>query len=423
METSRIERLFTTLIRSLESWKTGEKFPYNEIVDAVPHLNDTSKQKAIDFVDDVTLQKRDALVTVLKKQYETSSLSMPRFVVVLLLGGTVMVFVSMILFIGIPVTNLDGVHMCSNAKVDDQVVYDSHTIVAQIGKDDRWAGIPVYLVSPLVYAIGAGTIAAVLLAEASERRGVFDMMDAIEGYDGRQRFLNWYVMGVVVAIVVMALSKAEIVDGLVITNCEDPSPIGSLTKLIASNTTLFSAAVLNFVADAFMVDEMFGFDVMRNPGAIMKVILPDLILCCAIVVHCKQRGASRASLLEYAALMAGVYAVVICVGLLIRHHTMKSSMSEDEGQERWFTKLCKGFVPVVLIWATVCDLTPHAFQFTDPQGDQIPDDMRISSKTLYKDENGKVKPIGKAKAGVFNNRGLIVSLVLVVIIFALLKFM
>jgi len=334
------------------------------------------------------------------------AMSAPR-VLVLAAGSAVLILAASSLFASVPVTDLNGVHSCPDQGTKR---YDANTIVAQIGEDKRWGGVPTYLLSPILYAVGSGLLAAVLIhGGGRERKGIVAVSDSLlSSLDAP------VLLGATCAILLMALLSADFDSSSTwITSCQTPTSLSGVKDLLSANPTLFAAAALSSLRDAFLVAALLGDG--RESGGVVEVLVslvPNLVLVSSLSVSLRQRGASTSDVVSYGSFLATLYLVFFAAS----HAVLRAAAGRARGGTaaasvagRFFSAL----VPCALAWVLFCDLVPHCFIFTDPQGDQIPTDMRVGEGTPFSTEGGEVRTIRKGTASVFNNRALVVDAVLV----------
>ena len=366
---------------------------YEKIIDA--YSSDLSKNTS----DALQLKEPKEVVEQLMVNYEEKELAKPMFINKIVIGGVVSMMVIVLLASFVPAQpRQQGRATCRP--------FDKDSLVAHIAESNCS-----YLITPLIYAIGTGVLGANLFKDASEEKGVFETIKHIT--EDKKTRTKATKSGMMAAIILMTLGAIDW-NSLFGNTDEVPDPVckedadkkvPSVGELLTSDVSLLVAVVLNFLGDSFMVSDAFKYKEKRETGSVIKILLDNGILVAALAIRAKQKNASLGGIAGYGAVLAGIY--VLCIGLGMVMNRMKIKNID---------KFCAGFVPVVLIWTLLLELAPSVLIFQDDSGREISGEMKLSTKTKYKNKKGIDTDVG-FQAYIFNQREIIVSIVTIAVFY------
>ena len=259
----------------------------------------------------------------LKAFYKEERLALPLFLVKVVLGGVVCMMLAATLCAHIPETTI----------VD--------------GRPDNAA----YLFAPCVYAAGTAVLGSTLFHETYEQSGVIASIKSMQSHSS-------VVVGAVVAFLLMALGSLDWNDLLrlrVQETKKDGTP--TVMELLMSDASLLISVILNFLGDAFMVDECFEYKAMRGQHRqVTKMLIDNVVLIAVLAMKARQKKATGQTILKFTAIMSLVYTVCVLIGVGMMY-------IQSEAFQVYLRGFNKGFVPLVLLWTLLFELAPNVFGF------------------------------------------------------------
>ena len=272
-------------------------------------------------------------VADLKEFYKRERLAMRLFFFKVVLGGAALMMVAANLCARIPTTTF--VH----------------------GRTDNAA----YLLTPLLYAAGTAVLGSTLFHDVYDHSGVVSSIRALA--DRR------VALGAAVAFALMVAGSLDW-NNLCGFAVRDDAAHPSVADLLTSDTSLLVSVVLNFLGDAFMVQQSFEYKQMRETRQIVKILVDNVILVAVLAARAKQRRASARTIFAYSIALCLMYVFCVAVGVGM---TYVRSESFQAGLKHFN----KGFVPMVLLWTLLFELAPNVFRF------QTEGSEDASARSLY----------------------------------------
>lgn len=337
------------------------------------------------------------------------TLTGPSRLIVISAIGACVVLGTATLFASIPVTNHKGTHDCaSQTAAGGGKVYGSESVVARIGEAKRWAGVPTYLIAPVLYAITTAVLGASLMREVRDGKGILDASKAL--FSPASPLAPTF-LGALCGIALMgSLSASFSASETEMRECDTEAHVLSTSEqLFKANIKVFAAVALSFLRDGFLLSS----GAHAKPKDAALAFVPIVILIATLTIFLRQRGATFDAVVKYALLLSTLLLLEVLIANLVLRAFVTSLPALLAGQ-----RFLQGLVPTAIVWVLFCDLIPHCSRFYDDEGDQIPNDTTIQADAEYEVDatSQETKTVPPSVAALFNNRSLISDGVLIVVL-------